>query len=231
MRRALLVLGAAILLLGLALGGLEAHSHATIRGDYERESARLTDGGAYDAARSDALYDELLEHRSRAKWAGWLAALGWIVLGLLLFRAGPALELHSATARRALFMNAVDAIAVGLVVLGSAVAEPSLGAGLAGWGALFTPQLRGLALSLAWGTMSSGAGLGARLANVRVTAGSAPPGLWRGLAALALWPFTLAWTPVALAFALARPARPPSSAVPHLSWVGLTVRATAPRKS
>lgn len=233
MRRALFAAGAAILLLGLALGAAEAHSHAVTRSDYEAESARLSEGDpAYDAARSDALYEALLEHRAHTAWAGRLGALGWILLALLLSqpRSIPGLEL--ASVRRALLMSVVDAAMVGSLFVSSSVVESALGPGLAGWGALLATQLGGLAVAVAWATTSSGVGLGARLAGVRVTrADAASPGPWRGLAALALWPFTLAWTPLAFAIAVARPERPPSTAVPHLSWVGLSVRATAPRKS
>lgn len=221
--RAALGVGALIGVAGFALGVIAALEHDSIRTDYEEQSALLeASDPRYDAARSDALYDRSLSAARRAGEMGWVSAFGWVVIGLAFRRTGvDDARGDSVTRNRARAAVLIDASVLGLALAFHRTLPDSLGAAHGGGRAFIAAQLAGLALAYGCGALASGVSLGGVATRTRAVASDGgPPGIGRGLGALALFPFGVAWAALS-----AGPIAPA-----HLAWLGLRLSSTALEK-
>ena len=136
LKSAALLAGALVLLFGIGIGAHAVVEHGSARGEYEAERARLGEPG-YDARRSDALYERTLEPVRRAKQAGWLAGLGWVLVALAVGRPRPRrlsalLDLAVVVGLIALYFRAEDLVGPARAALGGLLATQAAGAAL-GW--------------------------------------------------------------------------------------------------
>lgn len=214
--RIALYAGALLAAISVAAGVVASVRHDEARASWQR-AARL-EGEAYDAARSDALYAGVLEHRAQAERAAWLAAIGVV---LALAGAGARrrpMEPGASAPLRAWAALALDAVVVAGALLALDAAAGALGAGHAGYAALVSRLGGALVLAGSWAGVARGRSAGCVALRVRISRDGQRPGLARAGAALALAPLALAVAPLALALG----ARSRSHRTPlYLRWVGL----------
>ncbi len=215
------VAGGLLMLVALAAGGWAAIRFEGVRAEW-KEQAEWVGEPTYDAAESDALYERTRALRADAGRAGWLGALGLVVLAAGL---GSVPSARVSSGREEAPLRAWGAFAVDFVLASAGVAlviasASALGASHAGFGGLLEPVGVAALLGGAWGSLARGVTPGARMFRVRFAREDGSPGAARAAASLALAPLSVLLAPLLLALSgLRREVTPP----PHLSWTGLRV--------
>ncbi len=224
--RIALYAGALLAAISVAAGLVAAARHDEARASWRRAS-RL-EGEAYDAARSDALYAGVLEHRAQAERAGWVAALG-VVLALAGAGARPrSVPMGRSAPLAASLALAIDAVLVAATLAALDGAGRALGVDHAGHAALLGRIGGALVAAGWWAALARGRSAGGLVLRVRFARNERSPGLARAALALLLAPLALAAMPLSLAVgALRRSHRAPLA----LRWAGLSAALDGARGS
>lgn len=185
--RGVAALGAALVVAGCAVGVPAALTHARARAAWEQMSARLlANDPHYDAARSDALYEEVLEALEGVQLGSRLGGPGLALLavGLAGLRPRTRAKGREPALLRVLAATLADgALGAALLVTGAWLAAGSSSRALA----TALPALgAGIVLALLASTLARGATPGMRIARVSATHAAEPPRPLRALGAALL---------------------------------------------